>query len=126
MLALMGFGKPFPKVMKALAPWFFRKKKYGIWQSTLQSEKPSLLGWILFLTPLMDVDLLKGAILDKIEGVPIGLQWKMIILGTQGTILKEQPIRALHVYIDELDVMMAKPLLMSLYASKMEEDHESP
>jgi len=96
------------------------------WQSTLQSEKPSLLGWILFLTPLMDVDLLKGAILDKIEGVPIGLQWKMIILGTQGTILKEQPIRALHVYIDELDVMMAKPLLMSLYVSKMEEDHEFP
>jgi len=30
MLALMGFGKPFPKVMKALAPWFC-KKKYIIW-----------------------------------------------------------------------------------------------
>jgi len=34
MLALVGFSKPFPKVMKALALWF-PKKKYGIWQSAL-------------------------------------------------------------------------------------------
>jgi len=44
---LVGFSKPFPKVMKALAPWF-QKKKYGMWQSALQSEKPTLLGWLLF------------------------------------------------------------------------------
>jgi len=111
--------------MKALAPWF-QKKKDGIWQLALQSEKPTFLGWLLFLTLLMDVDLLRGAISDKVKEVPVGLQWKMILLGIQGTIPKEQQIKALHIYIDELDILMAKPLLMSLYASKMEEDHEFP
>jgi len=124
MLALVGFGKPFPKVMKALAPCFC-KKKYGILQSALQSEKPILLGWLLFSTPLMDIDLLKEAILAKVEGVPIGLRWKMI-LSVQGSIPKEQQVKALHVYVNDLDVLMAKPLLMDLYASKIEENHEFP
>jgi len=55
-LALVGFSKPFPKVMKALALWFC-KKKYSIWQSALQSEKLTSLGWLLFSAPLMDIDL---------------------------------------------------------------------
>jgi len=125
MLALVGFGKPFPKVMKALAPWFC-KKKYGIWQLALQSEKPILLGWLLFSTPLMDIDLLKEAISAKVEGVPIGLRWKMILLSMQGSIPKEQQVKALHVYVNDLDVLMAKPLLMDLYASNIEENHEFP
>jgi len=47
----------------------------------------------------------------------------MILHSTQGTILKEQQIKALHIYVNELGMPMAKPLLMNLYASKMEEDH---
>ena len=49
----------------------------------------------------------------------------MILLGIQGTITKDQQIRALHVYMDELDIPMAKPLFMNLYGGKMEENHFS-
>jgi len=72
MSVLVEFDKPFPKVMKALGPWF-QKKKYGIWQLALQLEKPTLLGWLFFSTPLMDINLLKVAILEKVKGIPVGL-----------------------------------------------------
>jgi len=49
-LVLVGFGKPFAKVMKSMVPWFC-KKKFGIWQLALQSKKPTLVGWLLFSTP---------------------------------------------------------------------------
>jgi len=124
-LVLVGFSKPFAKVMKAMAPWFC-KEKFRIWKSALQSEKPTLVGWLLFSTALMDIDLLKDAITMAIEGVPVGLQWKMILLGTQGTVLDDQKIKALHVYVDKLDVPMAKPLLLQVYASKTAKDHEFP
>jgi len=39
----------------------------------------------------------------------------MISIGTQGIILQEQKVKALHLYVDELDVAVAKPLLMNLY-----------
>jgi len=42
-LVLVGLGKPFAKVMKSMAPWFC-KHKFGIWQSALQSEKPTSVG----------------------------------------------------------------------------------
>jgi len=58
---LLGFQEPFPKVIKALASWF-RKTKFGLWKSSLQSKKPVLLGWLLFLTSTMDVEVLQGEI----------------------------------------------------------------
>jgi len=41
-----------------------------------------------------------------------------------GSILKEQQIKTLHIYVNELDMTLAKPLLMQVYASKMAKDHE--
>jgi len=72
-LILVGFGKLFAKVMKSMAPWF-HKHKFGIWQSALQSEKLMSASWLLFLTPLMDIDVLKDAIMSAIDGVPVGLR----------------------------------------------------
>jgi len=73
----------------------------------------------------MDVDLLKDAISDLIKNIPVGLHWKMISHGLQGTIPKEQ-VKALHVLVDKLDVHMAKPLLTALYTSQPMEDHKFP
>jgi len=123
-LVLVGFGKPFTKVMKSMVPWFC-KNKFGIWQSALQSEKLTSVGWLLFLAPLMDINILKQAIMSAIDGVPVSLHWKMILLlVTQG--LVPEKIKALHVYINKLDIPMAKPLLMQLYASKTAKEHEFP
>jgi len=53
-LALLGFSEPFPTVIKATATWL-RKSKFGLWKLSLQSEKPVLLGWLLFLTSTMEL-----------------------------------------------------------------------
>jgi len=72
------------------------------------------------------MELLKEAILGCIENIPVGLHWKTISIGSQGPILLNQQVTALHVYIDELDVNMAKPLIMALYASKTLANHKFP
>jgi len=53
----------------------------------------------------MDIDILKDAITMVIDGVPVSLCWKMILLRTEGSVLESQKIKALHVYINELDVL---------------------
>jgi len=50
----------------------------------------------------------------------------MIILGTQGQVKPEDQVWALHIYVDKLDITMAKPLLMALYESRPSVDHVFP
>jgi len=116
---LVGLHEPFPKVVKATASWF----KFGIWKSSLQSEKPVSLGWLLFSASTMDVKVLSGDISLWLSLIPVGLQWKMISMGAQGSIPKAQQVKALHLYVDELDTTLAKPLLMELYTNKSAPGH---
>jgi len=122
---LIGLSVPLPKLVKNLSAWM-RNKRYGLWKAYLQSEQPYSLGWLLFSTQSMDVKLLKDAISDLIENIPIGLRWKMISHGSQGAIPKEQQVKALHVLIDKLDVLMAKPLIMALCTSNPTANHQFP
>jgi len=41
----------------------------------------------------------------------------MISMGVQGSIPKEQQVKALHLYVDELDAALAKPRLMEVYTA---------
>jgi len=79
-----------------------------------------------FLSSDYGCELLKDAILDQIENIPVRLHWKTISHGSQGAILKDQQVKALHVLVDELDVQMVKPLIMALYTSKPDVDHKFP
>jgi len=74
----------------------------------------------------MDTILLKERILESIQDISVGLQWMMINMGTQGPMKPEDQVHALHIYVDELDLTMAKPLLMALYESCPSADHVFP
>jgi len=74
----------------------------------------------------MDIELLKEAILDQLKNIPIGLHWKTISHGSQGAIPKDQQVKALHMLVNELDIQMAKPLIMAFYTSKLDADHKFP
>jgi len=50
----------------------------------------------------------------------------MISMGAQGSVPKEQQVKALHLYVDKLDVALAKPRLMEVYTSKPAQGHHSP
>jgi len=92
----------------------------------LQFDKLTSLGWLLFLTITMDVEVLKGEISLAIGNMPTGLHWKMINIGAQGSIPQEQQVKVLHIFVDKLDMALAKLLLMNLYASKPVDGHMFP
>jgi len=74
----------------------------------------------------MDTLPLKEQISECIQDILVGLCWKMINMGTQGQVKEVDQVRALHLYVDELDVRMAKPLLSALYPSRPSDDHTFP
>jgi len=103
-----------------------QNKQYGLWKVYLQSENPSSLGWLLFSMQSMDVELLKDAISDLIKNITIRLHLKMISHSSKGAIPKEQQVKALRVLVNELDVPMAKLLIMALYTNNPTAYHQFP
>jgi len=77
-------------------------------------------------TNTMDIPLLKESILEHIQDIPVGLQWKMINIGMQRAINLADQVQALHIFVDELDVTMAKLLLIALFTSQPGNDHVFP
>jgi len=122
--ALIGSSIPLGQIVKEQADWF-KESKFGLWEVTIQTEAPVSVGWLLFSMNNTNTDILKREISAAIKDIPVGL-WKMISLGTQGKIPKENQVRALHIYVDELDAPSAKPRLMELYAGNASVDHSFP
>jgi len=113
-----------PKIHQEAEP-VVQREKIGLWQSCLQSGKPVSMGWLLFLTSnMMDTNTLQQVIMENIQDIPMGLHWKMIILGIQGQVKPEDQVHALHIYVDKMDVAMAKPLLMEMYPSRPSLTHK--
>jgi len=73
-----------------------------------------------------NTEILKWEISKFIDDILVGLSWKMIWLSMQGKIAKENQVQALYVYVDELDVMEAKPRLMALYEGNVSINHCFP
>jgi len=74
----------------------------------------------------MDKEVLHREISLCIQSILVGLHWKMISVGAQGSVPLEQQVKALHLFVNELDVAQAKLLLMSLYANNPEPGHKFP
>ncbi len=89
--ALLGFSIPLGRIMKENNEWF-RETRFGLWEATIQTESPVSISWLLFSTNFMNTDILKREISKFINDIPVGLRWKMISLGTQGKIPKENQV----------------------------------
>jgi len=56
----------------------------------------------------MDIEILKMSIMDYgFNRVLVGLHWKVICWGIQGGVKKDNQVKALHIYIDRIDVAIA-------------------
>jgi len=95
-LALIGTSLPLGKIMKEQSNWF-KETCFGLWEANIQTKSPVSVGWLLFSTNNINMDVLKCKISRFIKDIPVGLCWKMTNLGTQGKILKENQVWALHV-----------------------------
>jgi len=80
MALLIGLSIPLPKIVKNLCAWM-RNKRFCLWKAYLQLEQPTSLRWLLFSTQTMDIELLKDAVSDQLENIPVGLCWKTISNG---------------------------------------------
>jgi len=105
---------------------WFKETRYKLWKANIQTEALVSIEWLLFSTNNIITNILKWEISKFIEDIPVSLRWKMITLGTQGKIPKENQVRALHVYVDKLDVHMAKSRLLEVYAGNASTNHNSP
>jgi len=123
--ALIRGSIPLSRLMKEQNEWF-KESRFSLWESTIQTEAPVSVGWLLFSTNNTNTEILKKEILQFIDDIPVGLRWKMVSLGTQGKIALENIVQALHVYVDEMDVQAAKPRLTPLYAGNASVDHQFP
>jgi len=125
MMALLGCSIPLGKIMKEHNDWF-SETRFRLWEATIQMEAPVSVGWLLFSTNMTNTEILKKEISRFIKDIPVGLRWKMISLGIHGKIPKENQVCTLHVYVDEMDVMAAKPCLMELYKENARVGHVFP
>jgi len=87
-MALLECSIPLGKIMKEHSKWF-RETRFGLWEAMIQMEAPVLVRWLLFSTNTTNTDMLKKEISQFIKDILVGLQWKMISLGMQGKIPKE-------------------------------------
>jgi len=53
--------------------------------------------------------------MDTLNGIPVSPCWKMNSLGIQGLVKVEDQVKALHVFVNEMDAVTAKPCLMEVY-----------
>ena len=90
-MALMGCSIPLGKIMKENNDWF-QEARFRLWEATIQTEALVLIGWLLFSTNNTNTEILKREISRFIDDIPVGLRWKMISLGTQGKIPKENQV----------------------------------
>jgi len=91
MTVLLGLSIPLGRIMKEHNEWFC-KIHFGLWEATIQTKSPVSVGWLLFSTNSTNIDILKKEISKFINDIPVGLCWKMISLGTQGKIPKENQV----------------------------------
>jgi len=125
MMVLLGCSIPLGKIMKENNNWF-RETRFSLQEATIQMEAPVLVGWLLFSTNTTNTDILKREISHFIEDIPVGLKWKMISLAMQGKIPKENQVQVLHVYVNKMDMVVAKPQLMDLYEGNARIRHVFP
>jgi len=85
--ALISTSLPLSKIMKAQSDWF-KETRFELWEVNILTESPISVGWLLFSTNNINMDVLKCKISRFIEDITVGLHWKMITLGTQGKIPK--------------------------------------
>jgi len=90
MTSLLG-SVPFGKIMMEKGDWF-RESKFDLWEATIQMDAPVSVGWLLFSTNTINTTILKREISHFIDDISVGLQWKMILFGTQGKIAKENQV----------------------------------
>jgi len=70
--ALIGTSLPLGKIMKVQTDWF-KETRFGLWEANIQTESLVSVGWLLFLTNNINMDVLKRKISKFIEDIPVGL-----------------------------------------------------
>lgn len=64
--------------IKGDAEWMMKANKMGIFNKTLQVESTSQMGWLLYSTNTLDLDIISTVLTDECGGIQIALRFKYI------------------------------------------------
>ena len=94
-----------------------------MYYNMLQSESVVGIGWMLYSLKCMDAGALAEEIYDM-DGIKLGLHWRVIDQGLKGKIPNEQRVSALHIESLLENKSKAINALLSMYGRKMTPDNE--
>lgn len=105
-----------PKELISQLDWWFQSRQCGMWIASIQAELTSCLGWLLYSTREMDLQVLGHAISRAIN-TQVGLRWRPISTGrTEGD--PKTLTRAIHIEVDARLADSAQTRLSQIYGSK--------
>jgi hypothetical protein len=94
--------------------------RLGWYKKSLQVEKAVCIGWILYSTRDIDLDMLTENIF-KMSGARVGLRWRAISLGRKLKLKPEQLVWAVHVEVDSKFAQTDRRRVEDLYSSAKKE-----
>jgi hypothetical protein len=115
-LVRLGLNVPMSDIMES-AGWWLKDRQHGFWPRAIQAEETVTIGWLLYSTRSMDLNVLQDKLLTDDPRLEVGLRWRLISLGQTGPIPKEQQVRAIHVEADKNQVDTVKPILYQIYGT---------
>jgi hypothetical protein len=83
--AFIGHTTPLQDVKEEIE-WWWKECTHGMWLGPLQCEDTIVLGWLLYSLLSMDLASLAESSLSDILGIPVGLRFRTISLGTAGKV----------------------------------------
>jgi hypothetical protein len=112
---LIGHTVPLPEIKENIE-WWLKEWTHGMWLRPLQCEDTTVLGWLLY--SLLSMDLVSLAeVISSWLGVPVGLRFRMISLGTAGKVPENNIVKAIHVEVDKKHAHAARRKLQDIYGT---------
>ena len=107
---------PMPDLKKDMIRWL-KQEGHGMFERMLQVADTSEIGWLVYSTWQMEVDVLAQAIENTIN-IPVGIRWKQISMGNRERLPVEQQVKALHVEVASENRLIAQKALLATYGRR--------
>ena len=96
---------------------WMKQEGHGMFERMLQVADTAEIGWLVYSTWQMEMDVLTQAIEDVIN-IPIGLRWKQINMGNRERVPLDQQVKALHIEVAAENRTAAQKALLATYGRK--------
>jgi hypothetical protein len=113
--AYLGHELPFAVLNKDIKDWM-DDQGYGWYLKALQVERSAVVGWLLYSTRDMDLQVLADKIFELVL-VRTGLRWRPITVPGGENLPADRKVSAIHVEVDRATYIRDKAKIQDLYSA---------